>query len=158
MLIMENRNVVGFTGTQRGMTNEQCIAVHELVERLKPVMVHHGGCVGADIDFDEICFRLQIDCTIHPSDIKRMQGMWHYPTYLRDEHPPLERNHHIVDESSVLIAAPKSKREEVRSGTWSTVRYALRSKKPVVIVHNNGGVDLRGPILAGPIYQQLYDK
>ena len=150
---MENgKLVVGFTGTQRGMTNEQSINVYELVKRLRPMMVHHGGCVGADISFDDICFRLKIECTIHPSNIKSKQGAWHNLTFLRDEHHPIERNHDIVDECFLLVATPKSKNEEVRSGTWATVRYAMCSGKTVIIVHNGGEIVMRGPV-----FWQLYE-
>jgi hypothetical protein len=37
--------------------------------------------------------------------------------------PYLERNHDIVDETTILIACPNGE-ERMRSGTWATVRYA----------------------------------
>lgn len=56
------------------------------------------------------------------------------PTELREPAEYLDRNHAIVDECSVLIAAPRSLTEEQRSGTWATVRYARKMGRPVVIL------------------------
>jgi hypothetical protein len=51
--------------------------------------------------------------------------------------PPLVRNCLIVDgewmvrdPADVLIAAPKGFSEEVRSGTWATVRLARKTRRP----------------------------
>jgi len=67
---------------------------------------------------------------------------------LRDSHrnmfvlynarPPLTRNHDIVDCTELLIACPKSMKEELRSGTWATVRYARKLERPVIIIYPNG--------------------
>lgn len=46
----------------------------------------------------------------------------------------LERNKNIVDSVELLIVAPKSPHEELRSGTWSTYRYAKRIGVPTLIL------------------------
>jgi predicted Rossmann fold nucleotide-binding protein DprA/Smf involved in DNA uptake len=46
----------------------------------------------------------------------------------------LERNKDIVSESDFLIAAPDSKKERLRSGTWATVRHARKLGKRVMIL------------------------
>jgi len=40
----------------------------------------------------------------------------------------------IVRETSLLIAAPAMEIEALRSGTWSTVRYALRLGRPIQLL------------------------
>jgi hypothetical protein len=52
--------------------------------------------------------------------------------------PPLERNGDIVAECDFLIAAPAEDRDQVRSGTWATIREARRQGRPVVLVLPNG--------------------
>lgn len=47
---------------------------------------------------------------------------------------PLARNRRIVAAVDVLIAAPETDREELRSGTWATIRYARAAGKPVVML------------------------
>lgn len=51
-----------------------------------------------------------------------------------------KRNHDIVDATEWLIATPK-KFEEIRSGTWATVRYAKKVKKPVTIIWPDGSIE-----------------
>jgi hypothetical protein len=42
--------IVGFTGTRLGCTEAQIMALHQLIERLRPTVWLHGACVGADED------------------------------------------------------------------------------------------------------------
>jgi len=47
----------------------------------------------------------------------------------------LERNLDIVKNSSLLIACPINKnKEELRSGTWSTIRKARKHKLTIYIL------------------------
>lgn len=55
---------------------------------------------------------------------------------------PLDRNRDIVEAAEVLIACPDGP-ERQRSGTWATIRHALRVGKPVVIVWPDGRVERR---------------
>ncbi|MGN6107396.1 MAG: hypothetical protein ACTHU0_19965, partial [Kofleriaceae bacterium] len=61
---------VGFTGTQRGMTPQQRERVWELV-RDRQFYAHHGDCVGADAEFDDIVRRAPglYGVVIYPSNI-----------------------------------------------------------------------------------------
>jgi len=47
----------------------------------------------------------------------------------REEKEYLVRDHDIVDECDLLIVVPKTRKEELRSGTWATVRYARKQGK-----------------------------
>jgi len=134
--------IVGFTGTRKGMTKEQKDSVTLLLLQVNASEVHHGGCYGADIDFDDICYYLKLGVArvVHPSDLNGTHGRWHETSRVREEFPPLERNYHIVEESDTLIAAPSSRVEAVRSGTWHAVRYARRRKKLLYIVYPDGDV------------------
>lgn len=134
-------NRAGFTGTRQGMTPQQEATVAGLLHQEKVEIADHGGCVGADIDFDELCWTYQprsIIVSVHPSNLKHQQGKWHYTPYLCLEKPPLERNRDIVDKSNFLIATPKEYIEVLRSGTWATIRYARKQKKPIYIVRPDG--------------------
>ena len=52
-----------------------------------------------------------------------------------DEAPYLERNLNIIKNSSILIACPIDKNnEELRSGTWSTIRKARKLNKIIHIL------------------------
>jgi hypothetical protein len=61
--------------------------------------------------------------------------------------PYLTRNQHIVKAVEtfpvrLLIAAPHQVEEVTRSGTWSTIRYARRSRVgiPIAIVQPDGTI------------------
>jgi len=49
--------------------------------------------------------------------------------------PYLERNHDIVDATDYLIFAPKTRHEQLRSGTWATYRYAKLMRKNILMLH-----------------------
>jgi len=52
---------------------------------------------------------------------------------IREEKPYPVRNRDIVDESDMMVACPGGP-EELRSGTWSTIRYAHKQGKEVLIL------------------------
>lgn len=60
----------------------------------------------------------------------------------REPGPYLWRNHQIVDATSALIAAPFGFEEELRSGTWATVRYARKLGRPVRFFWPDGTTSL----------------
>jgi hypothetical protein len=109
-------------------------------------VVAHGDCVGGDEEFNAIVLdartRGNKNIGIHifpPTDDK-------YRAYcgkggsdifvINSPNKYLLRNKHIVDFSDVMIAAPYTE-EVVRSGTWSTVRYAIVRKKSIFIVYRD---------------------
>ena len=116
---------IGFTGTREGMSAAQreqlvlvLMALAHAPAECRPEF-HHGGAVGADAEADETAAREGYAVVVHPCS----------PVL-----PPLTRNRNIVAECDVLVAAPRSDKEELRSGTWATVRYARQAGKPVVML------------------------
>jgi hypothetical protein len=133
----------GFTGTQTGVTSAQLdsLAVQlRVLNALETInQFHHGDCVGADETAHHLAQSLSWDIVIHPplNASKRAFCKGAVATWQRK--PYLDRNHDIVDCCDILIACP-SGTEHRRSGTWSTVRYARKERKPIVIVWPNGKV------------------
>lgn len=131
---------VGFTGTQLGMTEPQKETVRTLLLDLQPVFTHHGDCIGADDEFATICDELEISCIVHPPDLDSKRA-FHSGYITKKPLPYLVRNHIIVDQSAVLIAAPKDNREQQRSGTWATIRYARKQwTKAIYIIRIDGTI------------------
>jgi hypothetical protein len=51
------------------------------------------------------------------------------------------RNHDIVRASDILIAVPATDGERQRgSGTWATLRYAQKLKKPHIVIFLDGRI------------------
>lgn len=117
---------VGFTGTQRGLEEPQLAALDRLLGDLAyqhgSIELHHGDCVGADEVAHDLADNSCFDITIHPPDDDSKRAFC-TGGISRDPKPYLERNRDIVDESRILIACPNGA-ERMRSGTWSTIRYA----------------------------------
>ena len=126
---------VGFTGTQRGMTNSQKEELVKFLQDNKVTKLHHGDCVGADKEAHDIAVSLGIETEVHPPD-KDDKRAFCKGDIIHEPKPYLERNHDIVDDSELLVACPFQSKEIVRSGTWATVRYARKSGSPIIFSPN----------------------
>ena len=90
---------------------------------------HHGLCIGADEQAAMLAKELGYRVIAHP-------GLAHDPTNLQyrsqwtgsdettEAKPFIERDREMVDITERLIATPLTRAEVIRSGTWTTVRYA----------------------------------
>jgi len=120
---------VGFTGTRQGMTDRQKLALSSLLYLL------HGDC---EEDSDDLVFHHGGEPHADQEAAMIASGVfWSTKKYRpakKDAKHLLERNHKIVDAVSILIAAPRSLAEEVRSGTWATVRYARKTMTSVIFL------------------------
>jgi len=135
--------IIGFTGTSSEISYTQGTALAKVVMHLEAKEAHHGDCVGADAAFDRICADLLITRHAHPGlgkPGKSSKRAYCGAEVIHTPLPYLERNRVIVNLSDVLIACPSGP-ERLRSGTWSTVRYARNVERPVYIVWPNGVVE-----------------
>jgi hypothetical protein len=135
----------GFTGTQRGMTDPQKATVFRLLQESiagGAYRFHHGDCIGADSQAHDIAREVGMHVIVHPPEIATKRAFCVYPDEIRPKKPYLERNHDICDECDVLIAAPSGP-EQLRSGTWATVRYAVKQGLTVYIIKPDGSVENR---------------
>lgn len=128
---------IGFTGTREGMSDNQKI---ELTKKLKEyisnnrnVIFHHGDCIGADKEAFEIAKSLDCYTISHPPVNEKYRAFCKSNIILEAK-DYLDRNKDIVNESIELIAAPLEDEEQLRSGTWSTIRYAKNKLTNVIIL------------------------
>lgn len=140
--------IVGITATQKGLTRKQRRAFRNLIRKLEPTCLHHGDCIGGDVEGlqDARIIYPHITVVVHPplSDAKR--AFSHATTYV-EPRSYLVRNRDIVDAVDVLIALPSSRNERLRSGTWATVRYARKQHKAIYYVYQDGCVKHEGAVL-----------
>jgi hypothetical protein len=129
---------VGFTGTQRGMTEAQ---KERIADFLAPYdWLHHGDCVGADAEAHEIARGLGLKIVGHPPMIETKRAFCPCDYILPPQHYPV-RNAVIADACDELLAAPGGMQEQLRSGTWATVRYARRHRRLVTIIYPDGSLE-----------------
>ena len=139
---------IGFTGTRDGMTEAQITAlVKALVYAIEITEAHHGMCVGADAQFHEVIRKIDpgrmIKIVGHPASNFRYYNRAKVECdEVREARPSLDRNHDIVDACTYLIAAPKTALEMLRSGTWSTIRYAKKQKKGTFVIEPDGTMQI----------------
>lgn len=121
--------IIGFTGTQVGMTEKQVAALTDFLgkhsKKSIPLFFHHGDCVGADAQAHDVAYRMGYMIVIHPP-INQSKRAWCKGGSILEPDEYLARNHAIVDACDILIVTPRSGIESVRSGTWATVRYAKK--------------------------------
>ena len=132
---------IGFTGTQQGMTNAQKASLRVLLTRLAPQIIHSGDCIGADKEFHTMAKFIDpaVFSVGHPPDNNRKRAFCGY-NVKKATKPYLVRNREIVAECDMLIACPKKFDEQLRSGTWATVRAARKAKKPIAIIFPDGTI------------------
>lgn len=118
---------IGFTGSREGISERQAQQLEVLLIDLQATEFHHGDCIGADAEAHAIAKRLGIHTTAHPGNAPSMRAFCDADE-VRPAKAMLPRNWDIVSETELLIAAP-AREEEMRSGTWATVRYARKQKK-----------------------------
>lgn len=135
--------IVGFSGTRLGTRPAQTEAIARLIYHMRPTRFVHGGAPGADMIAHRIAESIHTpEIEIHPSD-QRSPAVWSgmgshctiYPAL-----PPLDRNKVLVRRIWGLLACPRSDVEELRSGTWSTVRYARAWGVPIYIIQQDGTI------------------
>ena len=128
----------GFTGTQLGMTAAQKRIVETFLRNSRGEF-QHGDCIGADEEAHEIALGFGFLIILHPPT-NRTKRAFCDAAIERMAKPYLSRNKDIVLETDQLIAAPGEEEEHIRSGTWSTVRFARSLKRTINIVLPDGRV------------------
>lgn len=109
--------IVGFTGTRQRMSDTQIRQLGFVLKILPEPLLLHGGAIGADLQAHQVAVSLDIDTMIYPAN-----------------GDPLKRNRQIAADCDLLIAAPLTDQEELRSGTWATVRYVRKERKPIIFL------------------------
>ncbi len=131
---------VGFTGTLSGMNDRQALKLAGFLRALSvpsPIdEFHHGDCTGADEQFHKIVGDYE-RTYIHPPEDSKKRA-WCSSDHILKPKPYLDRNHDIVDATDVLIATPRTNHEELRSGTWATIRYAIKKEKKLIVIYPRG--------------------
>jgi len=138
----------GFTGTRTGLSPEQKSQVFNLlsshISKNESIEVHHGDCVGADKEFNDICLQLHqtypnanIRIIVHPSinvafSTHSTQANSEITT-IQIPLPSLMRDKLIVNQTDKIIGCPRSSKEIIRSSTWATIRYARKHNRPIFV-------------------------
>jgi predicted Rossmann fold nucleotide-binding protein DprA/Smf involved in DNA uptake len=127
------------------MREEQRVAVKRLLAQLRVSgddEFHYGACIGADSQAVLDAIDAGYTILAYPANNvpQAKQGLIPQQAILFKPRAALTRNKRIVDNSDILIVAPQRVSEQLRSGTWATVRYARKQGKPIIYVWPSGEV------------------
>ena len=142
--------VIGFTGTRSGMTKAQKESFYKLIDSISVKEFLHGDCVGSDEEAHNMIHELievakgeDIKIVGHPPKYQKYRAFCKCHVLLKPKEY-LDRNKDIVDSSEILIAVSSTDKEKLRSGTWSTIRYARKKNKLIYIILPNGNIKKEG--------------
>lgn len=136
-------NILGVTATRNGLTDVQKTVIFPILlwhyAEAVGSTLHHGDCVGGDADLCAIAREIGYTLHCHPPDKDRLRAFV-VSEFVDDPLPYLDRNKVIVNRVQLLLAAPGEEEEVLHSGTWSTIRYALKMGRPVILVLPSGRI------------------
>jgi predicted Rossmann fold nucleotide-binding protein DprA/Smf involved in DNA uptake len=135
---------IGITGSREGASYEAHNRLKDVLRALEPTELHHGDCVGVDSEAHTLVLNFfnkeQTLIIKHPPKADELRA-YRVAGECRAEAAYLERNHNIVDAVDMIVAVPKTAEEVKRSGTWATVRYAIKQGKPVMLIKPDGSIE-----------------
>lgn len=130
---------LGFTGTRSGCSELQLAKLSEFFREHNDIDLGiHGGCVGADAEFHQMCLDHNVPTELRPGysksdpdDTSLQADLLADYTYRRETH--FHRNRSIVQRCHVLIACPY-RCDIQHGGTWYTINYAQKLGREVIII------------------------
>jgi hypothetical protein len=138
-MMVENLPSAGITATREGCTEKQLIRLTKLFKFYDLKVLHHGDCRGGDEQTHAIAVKLKMGIVIHPPTDDKLRAHCRTGKFrILKAKPYLVRNKDIVNDCTIMFACPKTKEEEKRSGTWSTIRYTKLMKHPLIVIYPDG--------------------
>ncbi len=131
--------VIGFTGSRRGPTEDQVESLRKVLDELGNVTAaHHGDAEGADAAFHKVCLERQIPVEIHPPRDEKDRAYCEGAVRVHEARDFRAQGQAIVNACKLLIAMPDGYKEKLRSGTWTTIRYARKIARKILIIWPDG--------------------
>lgn len=135
---------IGFTGARTEPTEAQTLWLSRQLTMAAlggNAVFHHGDCVGSDAMAHHIAANYGLPIVVHPPSDDKLRAFCTEGRRVEIKKPwPYQvRNRHIVLASELMLALPSgTEGDQPRSGTWATIRYAVRNKVPVRICYPDG--------------------
>ena len=130
-----------------GVTGSREPLKQQAIQQILPVLrffrdqgygwMHNGDCMNADHLLACAWRLLGGKIHLHPPSAPGYRA-WFDADETEIPMEYMKRNQSIVDASACLLAMPKDMHETMRSGTWATVRRALKSRISVYVIWPDG--------------------
>ena len=134
---------IGITGTRSGLCETQFNNIQTFLIKnfIRGAELHHGDCVGADVEVATLAQILGYVIVCHPPIKKALRA--NFPSDITHEpRSYFERNRIIVDSVDHLMVAPKEHQPQSQGGTWYTYHYAVKKQRPLSIFYPVDHTDL----------------
>jgi hypothetical protein len=130
---------IGITGTRSGMSLQQRTKVSEILNNLQDdgYELHHGDCVGVDDEVALIADRFGYTIVCHPPINDELRS-YTKSDQTRSPKSYFARNRTIVEEVDLLLVVPYQMEHQNHGGTWYTHDYAVKIKKPFIVIYPDG--------------------
>lgn len=132
---------IGITASRRGLTEPQTArlvsALRMLKEYREAKYLHHGDCVGGDVEVARHARAIGYIIVGHPP-IKNSLRAFFPSDWAYEPAEYLERDRTLADEVDLLLACPNSFEPRPRSGTWYTINWAERTSTKVAVILPDG--------------------
>lgn len=140
---------VSIAATRAGLTMAQeQVILHTLrlvrIVGAPKAILHHADCKGGDAVAHRIARSLGFKVEVHPPDVLEMRAYCDADAVWRPS-PPRIRQRDLVGCGRVVIAAPCTEEEEMRTSTWAVVRLARESRRALWLVLPSGALKVSGP-------------
>ena len=127
---------IGVTGTRNGMTNCQKDNVlkflQDIKQRFENAELHHGDCIGVDVEVAEIAQSLGYFVVNYPPVDQSLRA-FHKSSKILTPKTYFARNRDIVDNVDFLLVIPRENTHQNFGGTWYTHDYAVKKNRSVKI-------------------------
>lgn len=125
--------IIGVTGTREGMNEKQLLAVGRFLQQHSGGILHHGDCMGVDVQVARIADALGFETVCHPP-IETVLRAYHPSTTILSPLGYLARDRKIVDSVELLLVVPKQNHWQPTGGTWYTHDYAKKKGVPIKMI------------------------
>lgn len=134
--------ILGVSGTRSCPSEHQTHFLYIAITSPAIIEVHHGDCVGLDNWAHNIAASHRKLIVVHPPDVPKWRA---YCTSNNAIVLPTRwytnRNLDIVLASDICVAFPYSREWSQSKGTYNFIDHATKHKKPLIIVHADGGLE-----------------
>ena len=144
--------IIGVSATRNGLTDKQkeaCLSIlHHINFKVGISEIHHGDCVGGDVDFAAIAHTMvnRPQIIAHPGIAmgekeNTLRANFPHNDTIHPTQTHFARNRTIVNASDVMFILPYSE-NKTGGGTWYTYDFAVKQKKTIIVIFPNGRIDV----------------
>ena len=105
---------------------------------MDPHVGRHGGCVGGDEQFHHLCKKFGWRVEVLPGPTIEGKICYADADYIYPPAPHMQRNKSLVAFAHWMYAAPYEREPQEHGGTWKTIGFARKAKRPLTIVYHDG--------------------